>query len=118
MATVAVARRIQRVGQLIALIGGALGLALWLFVFKGDLSTSRHIVFVADGFGLSNSSRRPDLGTIRKVSLMLGVKCDNRESVHGPKKVALTPNIGLENTHTRSGGSASASWRGRTLTTE
>ena len=38
MATVAVARRIQRVGQLIALIGGALGLALWLFVFKGDLS--------------------------------------------------------------------------------
>jgi len=27
---------------------------------------------------------------------MLGVKCDNRESVHGPKKVALTPNIGLE----------------------
>ena len=28
---------------------------------------------------------------------MLGVKCDNRESVHGPKKVALTPNIGLDN---------------------
>jgi hypothetical protein len=27
---------------------------------------------------------------------MLGVKCDNRESVHGPKKVALMPNIGLE----------------------
>jgi len=27
---------------------------------------------------------------------MLGVKCDNRESVRGPKKVALTPNIGLE----------------------
>jgi hypothetical protein len=27
---------------------------------------------------------------------MLGVKCDNRESVHGPKKVVLTPNIGLE----------------------
>jgi hypothetical protein len=40
MATVDVARRIQRVGQLIALIGGALGLALWLFVFKGDLSRS------------------------------------------------------------------------------
>ena len=38
MATVAVARRIQQVGQLIAVIGGALGLALWLFVFKGDLS--------------------------------------------------------------------------------
>ena len=38
MATVAVAGRIQRVGQLIAVIGGALGLALWLFVFKGDLS--------------------------------------------------------------------------------
>ena len=27
---------------------------------------------------------------------MLGVKSDNRESVHGPKKVALTPNIGLD----------------------
>ena len=26
---------------------------------------------------------------------MLGVKCDNRESVHGSKKVTLTPNIGL-----------------------
>jgi hypothetical protein len=33
---------------------------------------------------------------VKYVSLMLGVKCDNRESVHGPKKVALTPNIGLE----------------------
>jgi hypothetical protein len=33
---------------------------------------------------------------IRKVSPMLGVKRDNRESVHGPKEVALTPNIGLE----------------------
>ena len=39
-------------------------------------------------------------------NLMLGVKCDNRESVHGSKKVALTPNIGLEATQTRSGGSA------------
>ncbi len=29
-------------------------------------------------------------------NVMLGVKCDNRESVHGPKKVALTPNIGLD----------------------
>jgi hypothetical protein len=38
MATVAVARRIQRVGQFIVVIGGAVGLALWLFVFKGDLS--------------------------------------------------------------------------------
>jgi hypothetical protein len=27
---------------------------------------------------------------------MLGVKCDNRDSVHGPMKVVLTPNIGLE----------------------
>jgi len=27
---------------------------------------------------------------------MLGVKLDNRESVHGPMKVVLTPNIGLE----------------------
>jgi hypothetical protein len=52
------------------------------------------------------------------TNVMLGVKCDNRESVHGPMEVVLTPNIGLENTHTRSGGSASASWRGRTLTTE
>ena len=31
-----------------------------------------------------------------KANLVLGVKCDNRESVHGPKKVALTPNIGLD----------------------
>jgi hypothetical protein len=45
MATVAVARRIQRVGQLIAVIGGALGLALWLFVLKGDLSR-RGILFL------------------------------------------------------------------------
>jgi hypothetical protein len=30
------------------------------------------------------------------ISLMLGVKCDNRESVHGPMKVVLTPNIGLD----------------------
>jgi hypothetical protein len=68
--------------------------------------------------GALGLSRRHDFGTICKVSLMLGVKHDNRESVHGPRKVVLTPNIGLENTHTRSGGSASASWRGRTLTTE
>jgi hypothetical protein len=27
---------------------------------------------------------------------MLGVKYDNRESVHDPMKVILTPNIGLE----------------------
>jgi hypothetical protein len=33
MTTVAVAKRIQRVGQFIAVIGGALELALWLFVF-------------------------------------------------------------------------------------
>jgi hypothetical protein len=39
-------------------------------------------------------------------NLMLGVKCDSRESVHGPKKVALTPNIGLKETQTRPGGSA------------
>jgi hypothetical protein len=29
-------------------------------------------------------------------NLTLGVKRDNRESVHGPEKVALTSNIGLE----------------------
>jgi hypothetical protein len=29
-------------------------------------------------------------------SLTLGAKLDNRESVHGPKKVVLTPNIGLD----------------------
>jgi hypothetical protein len=29
-------------------------------------------------------------------NVMLGVKRDNRESVHGPMKVVLTPNIGLE----------------------
>ena len=33
---------------------------------------------------------------------MLGVKYDNRESVHDPMKVILTPNIGLETTQTRS----------------
>jgi len=54
----------------------------------------------------------------RTPNLVLGVKCDNRESVHGSKKVSLTPNIGLEAIQARSGGSASASWRGRTLTTE
>jgi hypothetical protein len=52
------------------------------------------------------------------TNVMLGVKFNNRESVHGQMKVVLTPNIGLEATQTRSGGSASASWRGRTLTTE
>jgi hypothetical protein len=36
------------------------------------------------------------LGGDPEINLMLGVKCDNRESVHGQKKVALTPNIGLE----------------------
>jgi hypothetical protein len=35
------------------------------------------------------------LGTI-ETNLMLGVKFNNRESVHGPMKVVLTPNIGLE----------------------
>jgi hypothetical protein len=32
---------------------------------------------------------------------MLGVKRDNRESVHGSKKVVLTPNIGLEELQNR-----------------
>ena len=36
------------------------------------------------------------LGGDPEINLMLGVKCDNRESVHGPMKVVLTPNIGLE----------------------
>jgi hypothetical protein len=51
---------------------------------------------------------------------MLGVKRDNRDSVHGPMKVVLTPNIGLEDfrslhtlelvkTHTRTRGVISAS---------
>src|SRR5713101_6048464 len=31
------------------------------------------------------------------TNVMLGVKCDNRESVHDPMKVILTPNIGLDN---------------------
>jgi hypothetical protein len=30
-----------------------------------------------------------------RINLTLGVKCDNRESVLGPMKVVLTPNIGL-----------------------
>jgi hypothetical protein len=37
--------------------------------------------------GALGLSRRQEFGTIRKVSLMLGVKHDNRESVHGPMKV-------------------------------
>ena len=51
MATVSVARRIQRVGQLIAVIGGALGLALWLFVFKGDLSRPSMLFLWPMGLG-------------------------------------------------------------------
>jgi hypothetical protein len=31
-----------------------------------------------------------------RSNVMLGVKRDNRDSVHGPMKVVLTPNIGLE----------------------
>jgi hypothetical protein len=31
-----------------------------------------------------------------QASLMLGVEFNNRESVHDPMKVVLTPNIGLE----------------------
>jgi hypothetical protein len=42
------------------------------------------------------------LGKISTVNLMLGVKFNNRESVHGPMKVVLTPNIGLETIQTRS----------------
>ena len=33
---------------------------------------------------------------VKEVSLMLGVKRVNRESVHGSMKVVLAPNIGLE----------------------
>src|SRR5580704_1117897 len=62
-------------------IGGALGLALLALRFKGV--SSRHIVFVADGLGAGTALAGMIFGTIRKVSLMLGVKHDNRESVHG-----------------------------------
>ena len=31
-------KRIQRVGQLILVFGGGIGIAVWLFGFKGDLS--------------------------------------------------------------------------------
>jgi hypothetical protein len=44
---------------------------------------------------LSAYARGLVLGTI-EINLMLGVKCDNRKSFYGPKKVTLTPNIGLE----------------------
>jgi hypothetical protein len=70
MATVGIARRIQRVGQLIAVIGGALGLASWLFVFKGDLS--RPILFLWPmglgsvialvGLILERYAKQPDVG--------------------------------------------------------
>jgi hypothetical protein len=74
----------------------------------------------ADERWCGNNWRRHDFGKIREVSLMLGVKCDNRESVHGAKKESRFDAehwVG-RNTQTRSGGSAGASWRGRTLTTE
>jgi hypothetical protein len=47
-------------------------------------------------FGVRNIAWWIDSGAIHETSLMLGVKRDNRESVHGSKKVVLTPNIGLE----------------------
>jgi hypothetical protein len=71
MATVAVARRIQRVGQLIAVIGGALGLASWLFVFKGDLSRPSILFLWPMGLGsvialvgliLERSAKQSDVG--------------------------------------------------------
>jgi hypothetical protein len=61
---------------------------------------------------------------------MLGVKYDNRESVHDLMKVVLTPNIGLEKMRLAvrfsrieklkpaQAGLAGESQRGRTLTTE
>ena len=38
MATVEGARRIRRIGGLVATFGGGIGLAVWLFAFSGDLS--------------------------------------------------------------------------------
>jgi hypothetical protein len=50
---------------------------------------------------------------------MLGVKFNNRESVHGAMKVVLTPNIGLgSNPKPAQAGLAREIQRGRTLTTE
>ena len=93
-------------------------------------NTQRYVdIYSTDGRWRSNNGRRHDFGSNRKISVMLGVKCDNRESVHGPMKVVLTPNIGLDvlqwkystwsslsrmrklvaNSHTRSGG---ACWCG------
>jgi hypothetical protein len=71
MVTIEGARRIQRVGRIIALIGGAFGLALWLFVFKGDLSRPA-ILFLWPmslggaialvGWILERSAKQPDVG--------------------------------------------------------
>jgi len=71
MATIEGARRIQRVGRIIYLIGGALGLGVWLFVFKGDLSRPSILFLWPIGLGsvialvgviLERSAKQPDVG--------------------------------------------------------
>ena len=46
MATVEGARRIKRVGDLIALCGGLIGLVVWLGVFSGDATHNGMLIFI------------------------------------------------------------------------
>jgi len=56
MATVEGARRIKRVGDLIALCGGLIGLVVWLGVFSGDASHNSGLLFILPmGAGAASS---------------------------------------------------------------
>jgi hypothetical protein len=46
MSSVKGARRIKRVGDLIAVCGGFIGLVVWLGVFSGDLSHNSVLLFI------------------------------------------------------------------------
>jgi cytochrome bd-type quinol oxidase subunit 1 len=71
MVTIKVAKLIQRVGFSIALVGSAFGLAVWLLVFKGDLSRpSIQFLWPMDlgwaialiGWILERFAKQPDVG--------------------------------------------------------
>ncbi len=70
MATLEGARRTKRAGQLIAVFGGFVGLAVWLIAFTGELSHGGIFVlpigvggFVSGvGMILERSAKQPDVG--------------------------------------------------------